>query len=523
MEARLVMSKLAVAVAFALTAGCATTNTQTTETESVAVTDNSSSMSADLDSRSAALDSREAELRKLEANLAASSANSASDSAMMGDLLPPDAKSGECYARVWVPEEYRTVSEQLLASEESETISVIPATYEWTTEEVEVSAASSKTMTTDAVYGTESEQVLVRDASTYWKRTFSNKTTIASDGLVAFAKEHGADLDSATVGMCYHEHTIPATYTTREEEVLASEASEVVSAIPATYEMVEKTIVVSEASTRIVQVPATYRTVSEEIMVKPAHTIWKKGSGPVQRIDQSTGEIMCLVEVPAQYKTVTKRVVDTVATTETVIIPEVTKTVMVRQEATSAGEERTAIPATYKTISITEKASDADVTWHEIHNHDHPTSTRTGQKICLAEEKAIYKTVTKRVVTTPASSYTVDIPAQSKMMKVQKLVTEASEERTVIPATYKEVETQELVSDGYMQWRSILCDTNTTPHRITQIQQALVTKGYNPGPIDGVIGWQTMQAINEFQAQEGLPVDKYLNVETIRALGVSVK
>ena len=54
------------------------------------------------------------------------------------------------------------------------------------------------------------------------------------------------------------------------------------------------------ASTRLETVPAQYETVTEEVLVRPAYTTWKKGTGPIQRIDQATGEIMCLVEVPAE-------------------------------------------------------------------------------------------------------------------------------------------------------------------------------------------------------------------------------
>jgi len=531
MQTKRIMTQVSIAVAFALSAGCATTNTQSSaEMDSSAVDTATSDISTELDSRSAALDSREAELRTLEASIADSkaaamavNASTSTSNNAAGDLLPPDAQAGECYARVWVPAQYKTLSEQMLASEESERIEVIPASYEWNTETVEVSAASSKIVTTPAVYGTESEQILVSDARTFWNRTSNDKTSMASDSLVDFAKEHGADLDSATPGMCFHEHTVPATFSTKQETVLVSEESETVTAVPATYRMVEQTIVVSEASSKIIQVPATYKTVSEQVLVKPAHTTWKKGTGPIQRIDQATGEIMCLVEVPAEYKTVTRRVIDTVATTKTIHIPEVIKTIKVREEATSATETRKTIPAKYKTVSITEKDSDAGVVWHEVHNTDHPTSTRTGQKICLVEKPAVYKTVTKRVVKIPASSHVVAIPAQSKTVKVKKLVSEASENRIVIPATYKQVAHQELVSDGYMQWRSILCETNTTSGRITQIQRALKGEGFNPGPIDGVIGSQTIKAVNAFQRKEGLPVDKYLNVETIKALGVSVK
>lgn len=549
METKKIMTKTALAVAFALSAGCA--SQQTSGSSQVAPAEQSAPASqtapasqgasqqvapaADAtmdDSRSADLDSREAALNAREAAMANSGTTSCTaeapaaacaDMSTGGNELLPPAKPGECYARVWIPATYRSVSEKMTATEASARIEVVPAVYEWATETVEVSGASSRLVTTPAVYGTESETILVSDASTTWRRALGKNAALAGSGLLEFARAHGADIDSATPGMCFHEHTIPATYTTKSDEVLVSEASESVAIVPATYQNVQKTITVQEASTRLVQIPATYKTVSEQVLVKAAHTIWKKGTGPIQRIDSTTGEIMCLVEVPAEYKTVTKQVVVTPASTKTIDIPAVTKTISVREQATAASENRTPIAAKYKTVSRRVKASDAGVVWHEIHNTDHPTSSRTGQQVCLTEAPAVYKTVSKRVVKTAASSHEVSIPAVSKTVKVQRLVTPASERSIEIPATYKTVSRQELVKDGYMQWRSILCETNTTRSRISQIQRALKAQGYNPGSIDGVIGSATMRAVNAFQKSEGLPVDKYLNVETIKALGVSVK
>ena len=74
-----------------------------------------------------------------------------------------------------------------------------------------------------------------------------------------------------------------------------------------------------------------------------------------------------------------------------------------------------------------------------------------------------------------------------------------------------------------MQWRSILCETNMTRDRIAQIQSELDKRGFDPGPIDGIIGAQTIIAVNEFQRKNKLPVDRYLNLSTLEALGVSPK
>ena len=55
-----------------------------------------------------------------------------------------------------------------------------------------------------------------------------------------------------------------------------------------------------------------------------------------------------------------------------------------------------------------------------------------------------------------------------------------------------------------MQWQPVLCETNMSGTKITDIQRALQKAGHNPGPIDGVIGKQTMVAVDAFQRKHGL-------------------
>jgi len=248
---------------------------------------------------------------------------------------------------------------------------------------------------------------------------------------------------------------VPAKYMNSTQRVLVQEASTKLVPVPATYKTVTEKVLVQPARTSTVQVPAVYETVSEKVLDKPAHTTWKKGTGPIQRIDDTTGEIMCLVEIPATYKTIKKRVLKTAATTKTQEFP------------------------------------------------------------------AKYETVTKRVIDQPPTTKTVVIPAKYDTVKVVKLAEPAQERRIPIPAKYADVQHTELVANGKMAWREILCDTNTTPQRVTKIQTALRDAGFDPGPIDGDVGTSTMTAVNAFQRAKGLPVDEYLNIETVRALGVS--
>ena len=61
------------------------------------------------------------------------------------------------------------------------------------------------------------------------------------------------------------------------------------------------------------------------------------------------------------------------------------------------------------------------------------------------------------------------------------------------------------VSDESLEWRSVLCEINMTTSMIQDVQRALSKAGYTPGAIDGVLGSQTMNAVDRFQRARGLP------------------
>jgi hypothetical protein len=56
---------------------------------------------------------------------------------------------------------------------------------------------------------------------------------------------------------------------------------------------------------------------------------------------------------------------------------------------------------------------------------------------------------------------------------------------------------------------------------VKQAQQALKDKGHDPGPIDGVMGSRTKEAIKSFQSASNLQVTGTLDAETSQKLGVS--
>ena len=104
----------------------------------------------------------------------------------------------------------------------------------------------------------------------------------------------------------------------------------------------------------------------EKILIQEAHTEWKKGRGLVEKADESTGEIMCLVEVPAKYKTVRKTIMSQAAKVETIVIPAEYSTIKVKKIDKVAQEKRITIPAEYQTLTRTVKVDDSRMEWKQV-------------------------------------------------------------------------------------------------------------------------------------------------------------
>lgn len=217
---------------------------------------------------------------------------------------------------------------------------------------------------------------------------------------------------NAKAGECYAKLLVPEEYEIKEIKQLVKEAETKIEIVPESYKVVDKKVTIREESTKLVAVPATYKTitesimlepekttittvpatyknVSEQVLIKPVYTAWKKGKGEIEKVDNSTGEIMCLVEYPAVYETVTKqvidtpassqetkipavyktierKVVDTPATTKEVVIPAICKMVPTRVLDTKAQEIKTEIPAVYTMVPTKVKISDSYFKWQSI-------------------------------------------------------------------------------------------------------------------------------------------------------------
>jgi peptidoglycan hydrolase-like protein with peptidoglycan-binding domain len=58
------------------------------------------------------------------------------------------------------------------------------------------------------------------------------------------------------------------------------------------------------------------------------------------------------------------------------------------------------------------------------------------------------------------------------------------------------------------------------PERVRAVQEALKSKGHDPGPIDGIFGPKTEAALKSFQKAENLEASGRGDAQTLAKLGV---
>jgi len=429
----------------------------------------------------------------------------------------PDAKPGECYAKVIVPAKYEVKTEQVLVKPESEKVEVKPATFDVAEKPILKKEGFTKIKVIPTKFRQEIEEVEISPAATNWVTDLGRKGIPASPALLAAAKTNGVAIENTNVNECFKEYFIAAKFEQTQKEVLVKEESEEIKIAAAQFEEVEEIVTIKQASKKKIYKPAEYEIIEEKIEIEPAKAVWKKGEGPISKIDNSTGEIMCLIQVPAKYKIVKKTVLKSEPAVDLVEVPAETKALKVSKLVSDATVDKVKIPAEYKKVTITKKISDPLFIWRKAGVTG--DGRYTGNQICLKEIPARFAKVKKLVVDTVASIVEEKVDAVTKLVKVANVATEAEEIRTKVPAEFKAVEKRSKISDERLEWRRVLCKTNMGPDINKRIQQALKDAGVYRGPVDGAIGRGTMIAVEKYQKENGLPSGG-LTIDVLEKLGI---
>jgi hypothetical protein len=175
--------------------------------------------------------------------------------------LPPNAKSGECYAKVFVPATYRTVTERVLVRDASETIEIVPARYEWVEERTLVKDASTELAVVPAEFAPHEETIQTADAHTDWE--------INKNANCVNPKEQPArDV------FCLVDHAAVRSTHTSQRQVKAASVRQV--EIPAEYQTVRRQKLASAATTRRVSTPAEFSTVEKRVKICDGRMAWQR-------------------------------------------------------------------------------------------------------------------------------------------------------------------------------------------------------------------------------------------------------
>jgi hypothetical protein len=199
-------------------------------------------------------------------------------------LYPPNAKPGECYAKVYIPPKYATKTEKVVVDEGGAKLKVIPPKYGYktekrlvrepgyklvckppvyktVTEKVLVKPASYKLITVPAKYKTVTERVLVSPATTEWRKGSGVTTPIANGGRVT-------DVNCLV--------KVPAKYKTVTKRVMVAPPTTKKVPIPAQYKTVRVKTVVEPARTVELKTPPKYSTVTKRIKVSNGYYTWQR-------------------------------------------------------------------------------------------------------------------------------------------------------------------------------------------------------------------------------------------------------
>jgi len=437
------------------------------------------------------------------------------------DVLP-EAQPGECYAKVLVPPTYKTETFNSLVSEASENILVVPAKFSDSSERIVVKEASTVITAIAPVYEKAEASIVVVPASTGWVRGGLDSTMAASSGDMSELESAGHKLDEAKPGMCFYEHYKPATIQKNEQSVLITQATEMLDVVPASYTASTKEVMIRPASNRYLATPVKFETVQEKVLVEPAKSVWKKGEGLVQKIDNLTGEIMCRVEIPAVYKEFSKQVVKTRPVATLIPVPATNKTFEISVLGEDAQEVRKPIAPTYEKVETFETIGEPSYSWAAgaVGDADE-MGKHTGKVVCLKETPAIVKTFEQTLVRTPGRFETEEFAAVYKDVSTKTLVSNAVINKTPIPAENQSFTKTTKVSDARLEWRPVMCETNLNPEIISSIQKALDERGYKTGETIGKIDEGMFSSIEQFQKDENL-AQGGLTLTTIKALGIEL-
>lgn len=190
--------------------------------------------------------------------------------------LPPNPEPGKCYVSCVTEDEWETVQEKILVRPEYKTLKVVPAEYKMVDERVMVKPASVKYVYVPATYKTES--VSYQSEDPYKKISITpaqlgsdTKTVKIQDGYSQYEwKSAYADCQSKDPRdcrvLCYVAY--PEQTTGIGIQTLINDASYNANPAGGATKSYQKQVEVTPAKYETIEIPAEYATITKRVLVK---------------------------------------------------------------------------------------------------------------------------------------------------------------------------------------------------------------------------------------------------------------
>lgn len=284
----------------------------------------------------------------------------------------------------------------------------------------------------------------------------------------------------AKAGQCYARVLVPATYRKEAMPVVVRDAHESVQVKDPVFKSEVKTFQISDEYKDYVVTPPTFRTEQQKILVRPAHERLRASPAVI-----GTRPVTVVIREPR----------------------------LVWRPGSKGSDVRRIDAATGEVFCLVEEPAKTAVMHREVQI--------TPAQVTREHVPAIEETIVRRVLVTPASMREVLVKAETKDLKIETLLEPAREIRTKVEARTGTMEREVEVTPERYEWVAVVCvDTPEGKQSIQAVQRALAARKLYHGPIDGVVGPKTKQALAAFQQANGLPGRGSLTLETTRALGL---
>jgi hypothetical protein len=278
---------------------------------------------------------------------------------------------------------------------------------------------------------------------------------------------------------CWAQLTVPARTETQQLTITQKDGHEVHRPSPSITERQQRQITTRDAATHYRVVQPRYKAVQEQVKV--------------------SDEVRRLTVVPAVYKDEPQRIM--------VESARIDLRSCKSKSQYSIGTHRTGqtqcaheIPARYETVIqrvlVTPETVREDIT---------PAKYQTVTRWVLEEDSKVIENTT---------------PEQSRALNYTAVVQDARLDKQHVPPQIREIPVKAHVGLPTVALRQVVCENQITPPLIRQIQQRLQNSDTSAGPVDGLLGKRTLQAIEAYQTLHGLPGKGHLTHETLQHLGL---